>query len=143
MSATNPPENIKEISRADVVGLRQTMKKIGVIVAEVDHDLRYVWIENPHPDFDPAGVVGKRDDELVPPAEAAEIMGVKRAVLQQKEPVSRVLAFKRSDGWRHYSLRAYPVTSGKGCIDGVLTIGFETQVQDAQPNVGAAQTGSG
>jgi hypothetical protein len=130
MSTMNPTENIKEISRADVDELRQTMRKIGVIVAEVDPDLRYVWIENPHPDFDPAGVVGKRDDELIGPAGADEIMRVKRAVLRQKEPVSRVLAFKRSDGWRHYSLRAYPVIGENGTVDGVLTIGFETRVQE-------------
>jgi hypothetical protein len=123
-----PPEEMREIARSDVAALRATMKKLGITVAEVDCALRYVWIENPHPDFKASAVVGKRDDELIPTAEAVEIMGVKNAVLQQIKPISRVLAFKRSDGWRHYSFRAYPVRSVKGRSDGIVTLGFEASV---------------
>ena len=128
MNATEPPEELREIPRSDVAALRATMKKLGVTVAEADCALRYVWIDNPHPDFEPSAAVGKRDDELIPAAEAVEIMGLKRAVLQQRRAISRVLAFKRSDGWRHYSFRAYPVRNTKGKIDGIVTLGFETSV---------------
>ena len=133
MKHSEPDDGIRELARTDLPALRTTMRKLGVIVAEVDCDLRYVWIDNPHPDFDPAAVIGKRDDELIPPAEAVEIMGVKRAVLQQRKTFSRVLAFNRSDGWRHYSFRAFPVRNARGRIDGIFTIGFETQEAKPKP----------
>jgi hypothetical protein len=125
MSTPEPREEIQEIVRSDIPSLRRAMRKLGVVVAEVDRDLRYVWIDNPHPDFDPATVVGRRDDELIPAAEAAEIMAVKRSVWQRKAPLSQVLVFKRSDGSRHYSFRAYPIRDARGRIDGILTLGFD------------------
>lgn len=127
MHAMEPDSGIRELCRTDIEALRATMRKLGVVVAEVDCDLRYVWIDNPHPDFDPQAAIGKRDDDLIPSAEAAEIMRVKRAALQHGEPVAQVLAFPRSDGWRYYSFRALPVRNAHGGIDGVFTMGFETR----------------
>jgi hypothetical protein len=125
MSTSEPREGIVEIARSDIAGLRQAMTMLGLIVAEIDCDLRYVWIDNPHPDFDPTTVVGKRDEDLLAPGEAAEITALKRAVLKHHAPVSKTLGFRRSDGMRYYSLRAYPIRGEHGRVDGIISIGFE------------------
>jgi hypothetical protein len=113
------------IDRADVPGVRQTLAALGAVVAEVDRQLRYVWIDNPHPDFDARSVVGKRDDQLLPEAEAEEILALKRDALGQEEPISRLLRFNRSDGVSYYSLFAYPIVSAVGKVEAVLTVGFD------------------
>ncbi len=103
------------------------MRRLGVVVAEVDPQLRYVWIDNPHPDFDSTAVVGKRDDELISQKEAREFMQMKRDALKRMSRVSRLIGFKRSDGDRHYQLTAYPIVSdADGKMVGVLTVGFDT-----------------
>lgn len=114
------------LDRSRIPELRNSFKILGLVVAEVDTDLRYVWIDNPHPDFDPATVIGKRDDQLIDPEEAGEIMDLKRAALQRGKPVSRVLGFQRTDGLRLYSIFAWPLRNGSGQPDGVLTVGFDT-----------------
>ena len=112
--------------RPDLARLRESLEPLRLIVAEVDGDLRYVWIDNPHPDFDPSAVVGKRDDDLLPAKEAAPIMALKRHVLTAGSSLNSVIAFRRSDGNRKYSIAAYPIIDDQGDVDGVLTIGFET-----------------
>ena len=98
---------------------------LGAVVAEVDAQLRYVWIDNPHPDFDAKLVVGKRDDELISEAEAEEIMTLKREAFVLQSPLSRVLSFNRSDGARCYSLFAYPIAEASGKVEAILTVAFD------------------
>ena len=49
----------------------------------LDTDLRYTWLGAPHSDFDAEAVLGKRDDELLPPEAAETVMAPKREVLIQ------------------------------------------------------------
>lgn len=119
------------LERSDVPDLRRAMGILGTIVAECDHELRYVWIDSPHPDFRAQDVVGKRDDELMPPAEAAAIMSLKREILASGRPIGRVLFFDRSDGRRCYSLCGYPVRDSTGETRSVLTIGFDVDGRHA------------
>jgi hypothetical protein len=95
------------------------------VVAEIDRRLRYVWIDNPHHDFDAAAVIGKRDDELIPEREAAEIMALKREAFDCREHISRVLTFPRSDGRRSYVIHAYPIRNAADKMEGLLTVGFD------------------
>lgn len=125
---------MKEVDRANVQGVRKSLKVLGAVVAEVDRELRYVWIDNPHPDFDAKAVVGKRDDELIPAAEAAQIMSLKKEVLDNESPISRTLSFGRSDGLRYYGFFAYPIRAANGKLDGVLTVGFDVPPHESSRN---------
>ena len=116
---------MKDIERSNVPGIRKALGALGAVVAEVDRQLRYVWIDNPHPDFDPEAVVGKRDDELISKVEAEEIMALKRDTFTRGEPISRMLAFQRTDGARHYSVFTYPIRDSSGNVDAILTVGFD------------------
>ena len=118
------------LERVNIEGGRSSLSMLGAVVAEVDRELRYRWIDNPHPDFEPSAVVGKRDDELISSEEAKEIMSLKSTALDSGEPVSRVLVFNRTDGWRYYSLFAYPIREFSGEINSILTIGFDVEGQE-------------
>jgi len=116
---------MEQVDRENMAGLRRSLKRLGMVIAEVDHELRYVWIENPHPDFDASAVVGKRDDQLISRAEAKEIMSFKRKVLASGRPAHETLAFNRSDGLRSYTIFAYPIRNERGAFDGIITVGFD------------------
>jgi hypothetical protein len=115
------------VDQHSVQGLRVALRKLGAVVAEVDAGLRYVWVENPHPDFKADSVVGKRDDELVPAADAAPIVALKTEAWESGSPVTRTLRFHRSDGERAYAMIAYPVHDDKGRMVSVLTVAFDTR----------------
>lgn len=113
------------IKRSELTTIRESLRFLQLVVAEADAELRYRWIDNPHPDFDANAVIGKRDDDLLPAAEAQEIMALKRQVLVEGVPIKKLVGFRRSDGWRAYSIGAYPVRNAAGQVDGVLTVGFD------------------
>ncbi|MDO9218315.1 MAG: PAS domain-containing protein [Lacisediminimonas sp.] len=124
-----------KIERSDIQSVRKGLNKLGMVIAEIDTDLRYVWIDNPHPDFDAAAVVGKRDDDLLPLEDARHLMDCKREVLARTDidaacPSHRIFAFHLSDGIRYYSIAAYPIVDERGRTDGVFTVGFVTRAMD-------------
>lgn len=116
---------MQDVDRSNVAGVRKALSALGAVVAEVDRQLRYVWIDNPHPDFDAKSVIGKRDDDLVSTADAEEIMSLKRETFDRGLPTARILTFRRSDGLRYYSLFAYPIRQASGKVDTILTVGFD------------------
>lgn len=117
---------MKDLVKEDISGIRKMFKKLGVITAEVDKELRYKWVENPHPDFDPADVIGKRDDELIPAEEAQEIIAFKKKVFKTEKPVTVTLFFNRSDGACCYNMAGYPVKNAAGEVMSIITVGFYT-----------------
>lgn len=121
------------LTHSDLPGLRIAMSRLGMVVAEVDLDLRYVWVVNPHPDFDPAQLVGKRDDELLPDGQADDIMALKSEVISRGVSITRTLRFQRSDGERHYSLSVYPVRDDLGRMVGLFTVGFDAAASAPVP----------
>ncbi|HEY1044522.1 MAG TPA: PAS domain-containing protein [Telluria sp.] len=118
---------MQSIDRSELPQLRETMRNFGMIVAEVDSDLRYVWIDNPHHDFDARQVLGKRDDELISTGEAEDIMRLKREAFETQDLIKRILRFERSDGARYYSLCALPIIESDARVRAIVTIGFDVK----------------
>jgi len=116
--------------KEDVKGIRKTFKKLGVIAAEVDKDLRYLWVENPHPDFDELEVIGKRDDEIVSEQEAKEIILFKKNVFANNKVLNHTIQFNRSNGICHYNIAGYPVRNHLGQIETIVTVGFYTELPE-------------
>ncbi|HET7731974.1 MAG TPA: PAS domain-containing protein [Usitatibacter sp.] len=113
------------------------MKALGVVTAEVDTGLRYVWIDNPHPDFDPEAVVGKRDDELIPEADAEAIVALKQQILDTAQGAKRLLSFERSDGVHYYMIDGRPILGEAGQVEGIVTFGFEIPPNEARTGAGS------
>jgi PAS domain S-box-containing protein len=96
-----------------------------VIVAHVDRDLRYTWIHNPHPDFDPASVRGKRDDELAVNEGTRQLARLKRQVIETGSPARAIISFPLSEGERTYDTAAEPVKDDSGMVIGATTVAFD------------------
>lgn len=117
---------VSQLTRSMIPAIRTTMARLEAVVAEIDAELRYVWVDNPHPDFTAMSVIGKRDDELLPNSEAEAIMNLKREVLLCGDMRQDVLRFHPSDRAHFYTMYAYPITEPDGIVSGVLTVAFDS-----------------
>lgn len=100
-----------------------------LVLAEVDRELRYVWIRNPHPDFDPSLVLGRRDEELDSSPEIQQLVEMKREVIETGRPLHREWFIGRSDGTYYYDLHLQPRVDEKGDVVGVLTAALDLTEQ--------------
>lgn len=116
---------MNDLTSADLPPLRASMARLGLLVAEVDLGLRYVWVENGQPGIDARTMVGRRDDELMAAPEAAALVRLKRDALAGEAPVTRVLEFMTPAGVRYFALSAYPVRDERGQVTGLFMLGFE------------------
>lgn len=121
---------MNNIPEDDIGGIRKKFKELGIIIAGVDKQLRYQWIENPHPDFDAEKVIGKRDDELISQTEAEGIISFKKRVFKTGKMETITLLFDRTDGPHLYNMVGYPVRDSRGQITSIVTLGFHTKLPE-------------
>lgn len=133
MTCEQPMRGLRTIDRSDVPGVRRILTSLGAVVAEVDEQLRYVWIDNSLPDFDAKSVIGRRDDQLFGQAKALEIMAIKREAFDREAPISGILTLGRSNGNCYYTICAYPICGASGKIDAILTVAFDTTSEKSVP----------
>ncbi|HKL87727.1 MAG TPA: PAS domain S-box protein, partial [Salinibacter sp.] len=101
---------------------RTALKHSPLLFAKVDTDLRYEWISNPHEDFAPTSVIGKRDDELDDGPGIDQLMDLKRRTLEHGEQLREEIVFERSDGPNVYDVTATPLREGEGdAVTGLIT----------------------
>lgn len=102
--------------------LRVALSNAPIVAYSWDRELRYTWIANPHADYPADTVLGRRDDELVPPEDlpqAFELMALKRRVMSTGEGARQAMRWRRRDGtWQHFDLTAEPLRDAAGRIDG-------------------------
>jgi PAS domain S-box-containing protein len=112
------PQDLSVVERR----YRTALKHSPVLFAKVDRDLRYEWIYNPHPDFDPEASVGKRDDELDSGPGIDQLMDLKRRTLERGEQFREEITFERTDGLNVYDITATPLREGSGDeVTGLVT----------------------
>ena len=90
-------------------------------VACTDKALRYEWILNPHPDFYPPAIVGKRDDEVDAGPGVDALVQLKAHVLATGRQERRDISFHRSDGVYTFDVTAAPLRDEEGRVTCVLT----------------------
>ncbi len=98
---------------------RTALENTPLVAFRLDTNLRYTWITNPHEDFDPDAVIGKRDDELLPPDAAATIMEPKRKALETGERVREEVTYELPSGVVSYDLTVVPIQDESGEITGL------------------------
>jgi PAS domain S-box-containing protein len=91
----------------------------------LDTDLRYEWVHNPNPEPPEDEILGKRDDELYPAADAAPTMALKRAALEEDRRVEREFVFQKPRGPVAYRAAAEPVHADDGGQTEVLFTAFD------------------
>jgi anti-sigma regulatory factor (Ser/Thr protein kinase) len=100
-----------------------------LVLAEVDRELRYVWIRNPHPDFDPAQVLGRTDEELDSSPEIQRLAEMKQEVIETGRALHKEWFIDRSDGRHYYDFHLRPHLDEKGVVTGVLTAALDLTEQ--------------
>jgi two-component system cell cycle sensor histidine kinase/response regulator CckA len=105
--------------------LRFALDRSPVVVFEQDRDLRYTRIFNPHPQFDPEQVLGRRDDELLPADDAARLAELKRQVLATGEPAREIVRTTMADGARFHDLTVEPRRGDDGAVVGIVGVAVD------------------
>jgi PAS domain S-box-containing protein len=118
--------------------LRAETEKLDVAVANAplilfrqDTDLRYTWYRNPHDDFEDVDVLGKRDDEVLPPDAAETVRAPKRRALETGERVREEVTYDLSDEEKTYDLTVDPIRDDTGTVTGVTCAAFDVTERKA------------
>ncbi len=116
-------KKLEESLRETENRFRAAIESSGIIVAAVDKEFRYIWVDDTQHEFHAQDSIGKRDDELPDMQNAAELMEVKRKVLATGDTVHRDLTVTVANGsLRYYELIARPQRNAGGEIIGVITV---------------------
>ena len=118
-------KRLEEALRTEKEQLRVAVETADIAAARVDRDLRYTWVHNPLPLFEGRTVVGKRAEDLFPPAEAAALTAIKRRVLETGSGTHRELSLAFPNGVRTFDLTAEPLTDEDGEVVGVATAALD------------------
>jgi PAS domain S-box-containing protein len=118
-------EQVPQAEQESALYFRLALQQAPIIVAHVDRDLRYVWIYQPHVDFDPEAVLGKRDEELLPGPEGKAFTELKRLVLRSGVTIRCEVCFTLSDGMRIYDMHFRPLYDAQGLCSGLATVGVD------------------
>ena len=101
---------------------RLVLENAPLTVAQVDLDLRYTWIHNGHPDFEPAAYLGKRDDEIDDNEGIKELMALKQRVIDNGTGASAEISFPLSGGSETYSIAVEPLKDANDLLVGATSV---------------------
>jgi PAS domain S-box-containing protein len=106
----------------------------------VDRELRCTWVYNPTLGFDSREIIGKRDDELMSPEEAAPIIEFKQRVLTTGRGERRQLAVTLHGVTHTYDTTLEPQRDADGRVVGL--IGAALDISDLANAKAAAEAAS-
>jgi PAS domain S-box-containing protein len=109
----------EESLRTSEERFRLALRSSPVTVSSVDTALRYTWFYGPHSRFRAENVLGKRDDELMPPERVAELMALKREVLASGRGQHREVRIRIGATDRLYDITAEPTRNADGALTGM------------------------
>jgi PAS domain S-box-containing protein len=99
--------------------LCDALRLSNVVLFGQDKELRYVWIENAPMGWTSGDIIGKRDEEILPPETAALTTSAKRSVLETGHPQTIEFTWTSGEASRWYELRIEAVQGAHGGIAGV------------------------
>ncbi len=104
---------------------RVALKNAPIQVYSTDQQLRYTWVYNLTNNFTPVHVIGKRDDELLPPAHVAELVAFKQHVLDTGVAQRREICIRMDDVERTYDVTAEPLRDETDAIMGLTVAAMD------------------
>lgn len=96
-----------------------------VTVLSTDQELRYTWVYNPPQGLAAEMLVGRRDDEVLPPAVAEPWMAFKREALARGTALRRELELTVGHFYGRYDVTAEPLEDDEGRIAGVMVVAVD------------------
>ena len=101
------------------------IKNTRIIVYTTDADLRYTWVHNPHPTFNAADILGRRDDELLSPEQAAPLIAIKLDVLTSGVGARDEFTVEINGERVVYDLTVEPLRDARGSVVGVTVAAMD------------------
>ena len=99
--------------------LLAAINQLPIVVWNQDMDLRYTWIHNPHPAFNAADTIAKQDEDLLPPEDAANLVRIKRKVLDTGVGVREKVRTTIEGQHYYYDLTVEPLLESHSRIIGI------------------------
>jgi PAS domain S-box-containing protein len=138
-------ERTKELSLVKA-RLETALRGAQVYVFSQDRDLRYTWVYTPQGEDAAAEMLGRTDEELLPPAERDAVIALKKSVLQTGQPADREISYLLPEGRTLVSLHIDPAYGADGAVDGLMsaaidisrTRSLETEQRRLAEELGAA-----
>jgi PAS domain S-box-containing protein len=115
----------REIQRRFNVAL----SAVPISVYTIDRDLRYTWMYNPRHGFSAQQLLGKRDDEVLPPEDAEVLVKAKQQVLDTGQGIQREIKMQFDGQAVYYILTLEPVFNFAGQVVGMTGAGLDVTQQ--------------
>lgn len=113
-------ESAQQAFRESEQRFRLALRNAPVSVAAQDRDLRYVWAYNQRT-IGPGQMLGKRDEDIFSPAEAAHLTAIKRRVLESGAEHREQMWLERPTGRMYLDICWEPIRDEAGGIVGVAS----------------------
>jgi diguanylate cyclase (GGDEF)-like protein len=104
---------------------RRVLQQSGLVAARIDTDLRYVWVDNVHPSFDPDAVIGKRDYDIADNEGIHALVALKREVIDTGQSVRQEITFPVGEEVRTYAVHGEPLLDESGSVIGMTTVSLD------------------
>jgi PAS domain S-box-containing protein len=121
---------------------RLTLSGSPVTVWECDSDLRFTFVDNLQPPVtDPARIIGKRDDEILPVDYVGELIEIKKRVLATGVGERGQLSIPAANGVSHFEMVIEPIHKSDSTIAGLRGLAIDVserkRTEDALRTVSA------
>jgi len=111
---------------------RFALRDSSIVVFNQDRDLRYTWIYNPKPAFNSVDIVGKRDEDLLPPEESSVLSRIKKRVLDSGKGAREEVRTTIKGYTSHYDLHIDPILDEDCSVAGIRCVSVDiTEMKQA------------
>jgi PAS domain S-box-containing protein len=112
-------ERTKELSLVKA-RLETALRGAKVYVFSQDRELQYTWVYAPQGGADGTQMLGRTDQDLLPPAEREGVIALKQSVLRTGQPADCEVSYLLPEGLALVSLHIDPTYGPDGAIDGIM-----------------------
>ncbi len=110
---------VEAASRSIIQRFELALQRSPIVVYSQDTELRYTWVYNPHPDFEPESVIGTTDAAFYRPDELERLQGIKRRVMDTGVGTRETMLATLHGTPTYYDLTVEPLYDARGAIIGV------------------------
>ncbi|WP_094228708.1 chemotaxis protein CheB [Methanolobus psychrotolerans] len=125
-------KEVQEELRLNGERMRVALKASPVMIFNQDKELRYTWINNPHPAFSVRTVIGKTDADLLLAEDAARLTTLKRQVMESGEGTRQKVHISINRKPHFYNLTVDPLYDTASNIIGITGVSMDITDQKLQ-----------